>query len=96
MSAANRESYTNSKAPVTTEEYRLCGPPLPILLEAVCAHFMSANGRCTLKVMVTATVLQLKVGTVLLNEHLLFILLFLSFSSHLASYIIQHLKYTLN
>lgn len=66
------------------------------LLEALHAHLMSTNGRFTLKVMVTAAILQLRVGTVLLNEHLLFILASLSFSSHLASYIFPHLKYTLN
>lgn len=46
--------------------------------------------------MVTATGLQLRVGTVLLKEHLVFVLISLSFSSHLAWYIILHLKYTLN
>lgn len=83
-----REMHTDSKALVPTKGYRLCVLPLLILLGVLHAHLMSANGRCTLKVMVTAPILQLKVGTVLLNEHLLFIFMSPSFSSHLASYII--------
>lgn len=87
-SAANKEIHTNSEAPLPTKGDRLCRPPRLILLDALHAHLMSAHGRHTLKVMVTATILQLRAGTVLLNKHLLFILVSLSSSSHLVSYII--------
>lgn len=57
-SDANIGICVDAKVPVPTRERRLCGPPLLILLDTLHVHLMSINGRRTLRVMVTAMILQ--------------------------------------